>query len=117
VSVIGRRRLPAGGAFFNRGRDVDEGSGEGDAPRKWPPYVRVLAVSYMLSYPVEGIAFLALTGTAAFLYGLRHPLDGLIVGLGLSGFAAVILCHAYRWWFLRWGRKHYPPADGETESE
>ena len=89
-----------------------------DTPRKWPLYVRVLAVSYVLSYPVQWLAFLGLTGTAAILYGLRHPLDGLVLGLALGGVTAVILCHAYRWWFPRWGRKHWgPPGEGEQRPD
>ena len=92
---------------------MDERPDESDVQRQWPLYVRVLAVAFVLSYPAEGIAFLSLTGTAALLYGLGHPLDGLLFGLGLGGVAAVILCHAYRWWFPRWGRKHYPSAGPE----
>jgi hypothetical protein len=47
--------------------------GPADEPT-WPLYVRVLAVSYTLSYAVQPVAFLGLTGTAALLYGLGRPL-------------------------------------------
>jgi hypothetical protein len=86
--------------------------GEGNSPT-WPLYVRVLAVSFVLSYAVQWIAFLGLTGAAALLYGLRHRLDGLVLGLGLGGVACVILCGAFRRWFVRWGRRNYPEGKPE----
>jgi hypothetical protein len=43
-----------------------------DAPT-WPLSVRVLAVAYVLSYAVQPVAFLGLTGTAALLYDLGRP--------------------------------------------
>jgi hypothetical protein len=78
-----------------------------DAPT-WPFSVRVLAVGYVLSYAVQPVAFLGLTGTAALLYGRGLPLDGLLLGLGAAGVLIVLACGAYRRWFVRWGRRHYP---------
>ncbi len=89
-----------------------ESPGGGGTPAQWPLYVRVLAVAYVLSHVVQWVAFILLAGTAAFLYGLGHSLDGVVVGLGLGGFACVAACHAFRWWFPRWGRRHYPPPAG-----
>jgi hypothetical protein len=86
----------------------------GDAPQ-WPLYVRVFAVFHVLSYGVQWIGFLGLTGTAALLYGLRHRLDGVVLGLGLGGVICVILCSAFRRWFVRWGRKNYPARNAESE--
>jgi hypothetical protein len=86
------------------------GSGDDAA---WPLYVRVLAVSYVLSYAVQVVAFLGLTGTAALLYGLGRPVDGLVLGLGAGGIAVVILCGAFRRWFAAWGRRNYPAGKPE----
>jgi hypothetical protein len=79
-------------------------------PPPWPRYVRVLAVAYVLSYAVQWAALLLLTGAAALLYGLGRPLDGLVLGLGLGGVACAALCAGFRRWFLRWGRRRWPPA-------
>jgi len=91
-----------------------ETSSQGEEAR-WPFYVRALAVLYVLSYAVQWIAFLGATGTAAILYARGHRLDGLVVGLGLGGIMCVILCGAFRRWFVRWGRRNYP--EGKPESE
>src|SRR3954451_5067005 len=84
----------------------------GTPTSKWPRYVRVLAVCYVCSYLVQWLAFLGLTGTAALLVGLRHPLDGLVLGLGLSGIAGFLLCGLFRRWFVRGGRRNYPQGQG-----
>jgi hypothetical protein len=78
-----------------------------DAPT-WPRDVRVRAVCYVLSYAVQPVAFLGLTGTGALLYGLGRPLDVLVVGLGAAGILTVLACGAFRRWFVRWGRRKYP---------
>jgi hypothetical protein len=78
-------------------------------------YVRVLAVFHVLSYAVQWIGFLGLAGAAAILYARGQRLDALSLGLGLGGFLCVILCGAFRRWFVRWGRRNYP--EGKPESE
>jgi hypothetical protein len=79
----------------------------------WPWYVRVLAVSFVLSYLVQPVAFVGLAGAAVLLYGFGHPLDGLVVGLGVAAVIAFLLCAAFRWWFVRWGRRRYPTGKPE----
>jgi hypothetical protein len=74
----------------------------------WPLHVRILAVSCVLSYAVQWLAFLGLTGTAAVRYGMRRQLDGLTLGLGLGGVACFMLCGVYRRWFVQRGRRTYP---------
>ena len=86
-----------------------------EAPQ-WPVYVRVFAVFHVLSYAVQWVGFVGLTGTAAVLYGLRHRLDGVVLGLGLAGAICVILCSAFRRWFVRWGRRNYPATNAGPES-
>jgi hypothetical protein len=87
---------------------VDTSAGRSaDAP-PWPLYVRVLAGCNVLSYGVQPAAFLGLTGTAGLLHGLGRPLDGLVLGLGAAGVLTVLLCGAYRRWFVRWGRRNHP---------
>jgi hypothetical protein len=84
-------------------------SGQGDRPA-WPWYIRVLAVCYVLSYALQWLAFVGLTGTAAFLYARGHRLDSLVLGLAFSSLGCVLLCIVVRRRFVRWGRKNYPPA-------
>jgi hypothetical protein len=91
-----------------------ETSGQGQESR-WPLYVRALAIFHVLSYAVQWIAFLGAAGTAAILYARGHRLDGLVLGLGIGGIMCVILCSAFRRWFVRWGRRNYP--EGKPESE
>ena len=94
--------------FQRDDRVIDTSAGgPADAPT-WPLSVRVLAVCYVLSYAVQPVAFVGLTGTAALLYGLGRPLDGLVLGLGAAGILIVLVCGAYRRWFVRWGRRKYP---------
>ena len=90
-----------------------EPPGGGEEQPRFPRYVRVLAVAYVLSFAVQPIGFLLLTGTATFLYGRRREIDGWVLGLGLGGGVLMVLCSVFRWWFPRWGRKHWPP-DGRT---
>ena len=96
----------------------DDGVFDGRPGRKpaasaWPLYVRVLAVSYVLSYAVQWLAVLGFTGTAAVLFGMRRQLDGPTIGLGLGGVVSFMLCGGFRSWFVRWGRRNYP--DGKPE--
>jgi hypothetical protein len=79
-----------------------------NAPAKWPLYVRLLAVFYVLSYAVQIVAFLGLMGTAVVLFSLRQQVDEWVLGLGLGGLVCVILCEVFRRWFVRWGRRNYP---------
>jgi hypothetical protein len=74
----------------------------------WPLHVRVLAVSYVLSYAVQWLAFIGFTGTAAVLYVLKRRLYGLPLGLGVGGIICFILCGAFRRWFVQWGKRKYP---------
>ena len=62
-----------------------EPPGGGEEQPRFPRYVRVLAVAYVLSFAVQPIGFLLLTGTATFLYGRRREIDGWVLGLGLGG--------------------------------
>jgi hypothetical protein len=91
--------------IYTRQREPDEPA--------WPLYVRVLAVSYVLSYLVQPVAFFGLAGAAVVLYCLGHPLDGLVVGLGVGGVLAFLLCEAFRRWFVRWGKRRYPNGKPE----
>jgi hypothetical protein len=75
----------------------------------------VLAVSYVLSDAVQWVGLLGLTGTAVVLAGLGRRLDGLVLGLGLGGIGCVVLCSAFRRWFVRWGRRNYPAGKPESE--
>src|SRR5262245_30699993 len=86
---------------------------EPTAAPPWPRYVRLLAVSYVLSYALQWLALLGLTGTAAVLLGLGHRLDGLVVGLALGGLGSALLCAGFRHWFVRWGKRHYPAGKPE----
>jgi hypothetical protein len=79
----------------------------------WPRYVRMLAVCYVLSYVLQPLAFLGLIGTALWLYTLGHALDGLWLGVGAGAIIVVLLCSAYRRWFVAWGRRNYP--EGKLE--
>src|SRR5262245_5947347 len=85
---------------------VDRNSQRSDGP--WPLYVRVLAVSYVLSYAVQVAAGIGLIGTAFVLHGLGHPFEGLPLAFGASGIAVVVLCSVFRRWFVAWGRRNYP---------
>jgi nitric oxide reductase large subunit len=87
--------------------DDCETTGE-DHQRVWPKYVRVLAVCYVLSYVLQPVAFLGLTGTVVLLYYLGHPVDGLLLGVGAGAIIVVPLCSAFRRWFVAWGRRNYP---------
>jgi hypothetical protein len=82
-----------------------------DAPPKYPRYVRALAVAYVLSLGVQYVGFLVLGGAGAVRYGLRGQIDGWVVGLLVAGVGCALLCPAYRRWFRRWGRRHYPPQE------
>jgi hypothetical protein len=73
----------------------------------------VLAVSHVLSYAVQWLAVLGLTGTAAVLFGMRRQLDGLTSGFALSGVVSFMLCGAFRSWFVRWGKRNYPHGKPE----
>ena len=79
----------------------------GDPP-KYPFVVRALAVAFVLSRIVQPVGFVLLGVAAAVVYGLRHEIDGLVLGLALGAAGCAILCPAFRWWFRRWGRSHYP---------
>jgi hypothetical protein len=91
----------------------DDRAPDGGQPPRWPLYVRVLAVSHVLSYALQPVAFIGLTGTAFLLYCLGRPLDGLVLGLGVGGIACVLLCSAFRRWFVAWGRRNYPEGKPE----
>jgi hypothetical protein len=57
--------------------------GPADAPT-WPLTVRVLAVSHVLSYAVQPVALLGLTGTAALLYQSGESRRSLQSGQGTA---------------------------------
>jgi hypothetical protein len=98
--------------MFRRGDGaIDAGADSRADTPTWPLYVRVLAVAYVLSYALQPVAFLGLTGTAALLYGLGRHLDGLVLGLGAAGVLVVLGCGAFRRWFVRWGRRNYPTGE------
>ncbi len=87
---------------------MSETDSDGSSQQTWPLYVRVLAVCFVLSYVLQPVAFFGLTGTAALLYGFRHSLDGLVLGLGAAGISVAVLCAVFRRWFVAWGRSNYP---------
>jgi Ni/Fe-hydrogenase subunit HybB-like protein len=91
----------------------DRDTNGGDRQQVWPLYVRVLAVCCVLSYALQPVAFIGLTGTAVVLYGLGRPVDGLLVGLGAGGIVVVVLCGVFRRWFTAWGRRNYPEQKPE----
>ncbi|HVS40192.1 MAG TPA: hypothetical protein VMS17_31835 [Gemmataceae bacterium] len=88
--------------------ELESGPDQRGAPVRWPLCVRILAVCYVLSLAVQMVGFL-LVGAAAFLYGRRRDIDGWVLGLVLAGSATIVACTAFRFWFRRWGRTHYPP--------
>src|SRR4051794_10725967 len=95
-------------------KTTEEGQAEApDAVPRWPLYVRVLAVCYVLTYPVQALAFVALVLPAAFLTGLVGPLDGVVLGLRLASVLVLVLCWGFRYWFVRWGRRNYPTGKPE----
>ena len=111
AAIVGVRGLKS--MFRNDGSAIHAEADEQGNPTQWPLYVRLLAVLYVLSYVGQRVTFMGLTGTAALLFGLGHPLDGLVLGLGVGGITCVILCMAFRLWFVRWGRKNYSEAKTE----
>jgi cytochrome bd-type quinol oxidase subunit 1 len=80
----------------------------------FPRYVRLLAVVYVLSRIIGPLGFLILSLVAGFLWYQRDlSLDGLVLGLWLAALACPLLCAAFRWWFTRWGRRHWSDASGK----
>lgn len=117
-TVTGRHPLLAIGRKWLRGPLTDKLISEDDmneaakdrpgGPSKFPFLVRALAVAYVLSLVVQPVGFLLLGIAAAIVGGLRHAIDGWVVGLALGAAACAILCPAFRWGLRRWGQKHYP---------
>lgn len=90
----------------------DAGGDEVEAAR-WPLYVRVLAVCYVLSYALQVVAFFGLVLSAAFLSGFGRRLNPWAIGLLVTGAAVVIFCWLFRRWFVWWGRRNYPTGKPE----
>ncbi|HQR06389.1 MAG TPA: hypothetical protein PLN21_06180 [Gemmatales bacterium] len=73
----------------------------------FPLYVRILAVAHVLSLILGPVGCVILGAIARFLW-LRRGLDSLVIGLSLAGFGWLFFWVAFRWWFVRWGRKNWP---------
>jgi hypothetical protein len=87
-------------------------------PIAWPRYVRWLAVAYVLSQVAGPAGFFVLGGVAALLiarHGLRF--DNGVPILLAAACACPAACAAFRWWFRRWGRRHWPPTDPAVSVE
>jgi amino acid transporter len=93
--------------------DASTPDSERPGERKYPLFVRVLAVVYVLTLGVQIIGFLILAGIGAVLFGMRRQVDGWVAGFALAGIACFVLCAAYRWWYPYWWEKRYPPAGGK----
>jgi len=76
-------------------------------PRDFPRYVRILAVLHVLSYAIGPVGFVVLMVSAGILWQMRGMNDP-VVWLVIAGISCPMLCALFRWWFVRWGRKHYP---------
>lgn len=83
-------------------------------PPDFPLYVRILAVAHVLSL-ILGPAGCVILGAIACFRWVRHGLDGWVIGLSLAGFGWLFFWIAFRWWFVRWGRKNWPETANENE--
>lgn len=77
-------------------------------PPEYPLVVRMLAVAHVLSLVVQPVGFVLLGAAAVVTFQLRHLVDGLVLGFAAGAVGCVTLCPLFRWWFVRWGRRHYP---------
>ena len=78
----------------------------------FPLYVRILAVAHVLSLILGPVGCVVLGAIARFRW-LRHGFDGWVLGLSLAGFGWLLFWIAFRWWFVRWGRKNWPETTND----
>jgi hypothetical protein len=98
-------------------------AGSGDAvgrdgrPITWPWYVRWLAAAYALSLLAGPAGFFVLLSVATVLIVRDGPAwDGPAAVAVLAAWVCPLGCAAFRWWFLRWGRRRWPgPGDGPPD--
>ena len=76
-------------------------------PPDFPLYVRILAVAHVLSLILGPVGCVILGGIARILW-VKRGFDGLVIGLSLGGIGWLLFWVAFRWWFVRWGRKNWP---------
>ena len=91
--------------------DSVEPAGE-ERPIAWPWYIRWLAVAHVLSRPAGFLGFLVLAGLAAVRIARRGPeFDAWTVALVAAALACPAAGAVFRWWFTRWGQRHWPADD------
>jgi hypothetical protein len=91
----------------------EEPGGDAAAAPCLPRYVRILAIVYVLSRIVGPLGFFLITGVGHFLWVRQEmQIDGWVLGFWIGGAVWLLAGVVFRWWFPRWGRKHWP----ETES-
>jgi hypothetical protein len=86
---------------------------EPSEPSKFRRYVRWLAVAYYLSMLAGPAGFLVLSATAVIVGIASGGFDAVVVGIFISALACPALCGLFRWWFVWWGRRHWPEPDHE----
>lgn len=82
-----------------------------DEPR-FPLYVRILAVAYVLSL-IAGPAGFVVLATLAGIRSVRHGFDQVVAECLIAAIGCPIVCAAYRTWFCSWGRANWP--DGKPD--
>jgi hypothetical protein len=90
---------------------LEAGGGENDSSTKFPLWVRILAVAYVLSRAIGPVGFFALSAAACFVWVKGRELSGLVLGLWLGGLACPLFCAAFRWWFRRLGQRRWPDPE------
>lgn len=82
-----------------------------NTPVNFPLYVRILAVFHVLSLILGPVGGVVLGGIAGFRW-TQHGMDAWVIGLLIAGPCWFMFCNIFRWWFVRWGRRHWPePVD------
>lgn len=96
---------------------VTAASAPGGVPR-FPRYAHCLAKAYYLSLVLGPVGFLAFTGVAGFLCWRRgFAVDGWVLGMISAALACPMFCWAFRRWFERWGRRHWPADESVDQPD
>lgn len=87
---------------------MDESETEAERTPDFPRYVRILAVAYVLSNAVGFVGFVVLMISAGIMFLTHGGFNAWVIGLTIAALSSPLSCAIFRWWFKRWGERHWP---------